>query len=991
MKKRLLCMLLCAVMLVGIVPAGTLTVFAQDEPAITGKAASFDDGGLAATGAYIGGSASDDPDAYKTNDEIAGELLAETGGDTVLVGVGAEYDPAATGDDSYAGDYPDPENPYIANDFGGLRKVFVKDRENLAPEDKICYIKLGRDIFYEAESYTIHNGNTVTHVEQSIALTTHFTEVHLDLAGYTLCVETGFEPYFIGSGYGYIYISDSGRYDPVSNKWVQGSLIYRNNNSGRKNAWTRVLHGGVVVESGYIYNSSVPVDGVVDYVYYGSGLEMYGGTFVGPAPIRIACSSSNKIDGGTLMVTGDTGVRIGMDEFTINYLTHYKQHWEYYMKYVSFPKIKDLVIINSSKNETIDAFNISFPKEDRDGYGELVIYPHWTQTADMLFETIVDGGTGYTGCYIDGNLPESSYDGLTYDEDRPDIRGHAFKNKYEITPIEIVQDIEINMPRPKSGQPLPYDVYVPNNAAYSVKYNYSYSYINGVSWACDGSPMMVADTPRFISGHKYTILILIILKYTTGSVFTETQYINATVNGARATVQRLAENEVCVKYEFDYTTQGVISSLDVTIPEPSTGKVISYSTSIPSDVNYAVEDYADEVYDCGVAWEYNGADVDPRKVVRFLPGGAYTVWVSLILTDPDWYSFDSVSNMTATLNGHEASVVRFSADNYAVKYTFYMPDRIDNIPVTIATPKAGEYIKNYYLAEAPEGMGYQVTDYNSEYYKHGVAWAAKGNRVIEPDSDERFRLGDQYTVHIDVDIIDTRTNYFEDESSINATVNGRKAQARSYDEYTFSLAYTFTVTSSGKAIYDLVFTIPEPVAGDLITYEAWVPEGAGYKIGEGYSHLEYINGLEWRCENNVLKKDQQYYFEPGKTYKLRIDVDKVSMVFYYGYALEVKGYVNGNKASVFWDSSSGNVDFIDYTFTVPAAAALGDVDGDGIVTIIDATAIQLMLSDESVKGYNATAADADEDGELSILDVTLIQRYLASYTVAHPIGQYITE
>ena len=69
---------------------------------------------------------------------------------------------------------------------------------------------------------------------------------------------------------------------------------------------------------------------------------------------------------------------------------------------------------------------------------------------------------------------------------------------------------------------------------------------------------------------------------------------------------------------------------------------------------------------------------------------------------------------------------------------------------------------------------------------------------------------------------------------------------------------------------------------------------------------------------------------------------------------------------------------------------LGDVDGDGDVTSIDATLIQRylvgirILSDKQIK-----AVDIDGDGVATILDATLIQRCLAGITVKYPINEYV--
>ena len=69
---------------------------------------------------------------------------------------------------------------------------------------------------------------------------------------------------------------------------------------------------------------------------------------------------------------------------------------------------------------------------------------------------------------------------------------------------------------------------------------------------------------------------------------------------------------------------------------------------------------------------------------------------------------------------------------------------------------------------------------------------------------------------------------------------------------------------------------------------------------------------------------------------------------------------------------------------------LGDVDGDGRVTVIDATLIlrstvrRIVLTEDQVK-----AADVDGDGIVTVVDATLVQRYATSVPVVFPIGEYV--
>lgn len=57
----------------------------------------------------------------------------------------------------------------------------------------------------------------------------------------------------------------------------------------------------------------------------------------------------------------------------------------------------------------------------------------------------------------------------------------------------------------------------------------------------------------------------------------------------------------------------------------------------------------------------------------------------------------------------------------------------------------------------------------------------------------------------------------------------------------------------------------------------------------------------------------------------------------------------------------------------------GDYDGDGEITIMDATRAQRIIAelDERPDDTFLTGVDADRDGELTIMDATRIQRVIA--------------
>lgn len=70
---------------------------------------------------------------------------------------------------------------------------------------------------------------------------------------------------------------------------------------------------------------------------------------------------------------------------------------------------------------------------------------------------------------------------------------------------------------------------------------------------------------------------------------------------------------------------------------------------------------------------------------------------------------------------------------------------------------------------------------------------------------------------------------------------------------------------------------------------------------------------------------------------------------------------------------------------------LGDADGDGEVSILDATAIQRKDVLLSVAYFDDAAADVDGDGDVTILDATFIQRFLAGLPCPAGIGEAIQQ
>ena len=110
------------------------------------------------------------------------------------------------------------------------------------------------------------------------------------------------------------------------------------------------------------------------------------------------------------------------------------------------------------------------------------------------------------------------------------------------------------------------------------------------------------------------------------------------------------------------------------------------------------------------------------------------------------------------------------------------------------------------------------------------------------------------------------------------------------------------------------------------------------------------------------------------------ECDRLSDIFYSGKQSE-------------WDEidvkvSNGILMSAKLHFDTDESDILGDVDGDGTVTIIDATYIQRKLASIPIPfEMNDSIADTDGDGSVTIIDATYIQRWLASLKSNDNIGK----
>jgi len=173
-------------------------------------------------------------------------------------------------------------------------------------------------------------------------------------------------------------------------------------------------------------------------------------------------------------------------------------------------------------------------------------------------------------------------------------------------------------------------------------------------------------------------------------------------------------------------------------------------------------------------------------------------------------------------------------------------------------------------------------------------------------------------------------------------------------------------------ITDLSVEVDEPVAG-LDAEIAFLNNTEGCVVKD-MCWYDITGG-----ERVALKQTDA--FEGGHTYQVELRFEAKD-----GYYMNtdndgninVNATINGKPAEVLLASSDKVAGFT-LDFTVPEdEPKLGDVDGDTVISVLDATLIQrslakqAVLTDEQIK-----RADTFKDSEISVMDATNIQRLLA--------------
>lgn len=382
--------------------------------------------------------------------------------------------------------------------------------------------------------------------------------------------------------------------------------------------------------------------------------------------------------------------------------------------------------------------------------------------------------------------------------------------------------------------------------------------------------------------------------------------------------------------------------------------------------------------------------------------GEYSVVTGWDINDGETFGYDGTYTLTATFTANDGFVFE--------DVTSYDLTGVGegSVPYTTTTDYVdGNFVVKYIFTTGSEPIPvpedtYTVVGDEAEVY--GVVWDpnAEDNDMTFNDQDgtftKSFTVDKAYNV-IQLKVVKNRTEYLGDP-------NG--------DNLMFGL--------TGPGTFTVIFTPGDPevadshtieIVGDIVSSVAFNYSEV-YAVGNGED--TYLNGASWdpgyiaNLMTEVEKDVWEITFEDvadGFERQIKFALDG-SWTYNFGLSnAEGAEFIPNVVQEAGWDGSNitfdtddlcditarldlRNFDFASktgatYTITITykgededAIGIIGDVNGDGQVTIDDATLIQrrgveLVTFDETQEAL----ADVNGDGRISILDVTCIQKYLA--------------
>ncbi len=292
-----------------------------------------------------------------------------------------------------------------------------------------------------------------------------------------------------------------------------------------------------------------------------------------------------------------------------------------------------------------------------------------------------------------------------------------------------------------------------------------------------------------------------------------------------------------------------------------------------------------------------------------------------------------------------------------------------DVPVTITkSPVKSIAIEPISVIEGTQG--YIGSDYNEETDEYDLAYF-----YYEPEDVM------EYTITWDDDSITSGSGRYVEYKGQDYWISVQTDQ--SYEnQWTQGNTYTMTASLMGVSVDVPVTITKSPVKSIAIEPISITEDTCGftdyayneltddYDLAYFYYEPEYIMEytITWD-DGSVTNGNERYVEYKGQDYWISVQTDQ-------SYENQ---WTQGNTYTMTVSLMGVSVDVpVTITKEMPEDTKLGDVDGNGKVTILDATEIQRHLAELTViDDERLKYADTDKNGKVTIMDATQIQRFLA--------------
>lgn len=314
-------------------------------------------------------------------------------------------------------------------------------------------------------------------------------------------------------------------------------------------------------------------------------------------------------------------------------------------------------------------------------------------------------------------------------------------------------------------------------------------------------------------------------------------------------ISGIAAGSVLVAYiPQEKLPDDIVSQVEITVAEPEIGVKFADTADIPSGADYAVDK---------VSW-YRGETLDTSG--EFAAGEQYTV--SVTLSPEKYFAFDGTT--TAKVNGHNAVIRDFTANELVVEYTF------DKLPEDIWGFVDGELAGEHPVISVPDGeiipgevmrkikdsgrevelnygdYSWIITDFDADYTAKPIDLRIM--RVAESNWAEAVKTASGHLYKMQISIQHSGDFGFTALLKLNLS-DGKPANPGTYYANLYQLSgnqlkwsvYSDLAEESGKYIAKLEFTH----ASDwLVTIDSEINPGSGNDGGSTGGFGNRVNGIK---------------------------------------------------------------------------------------------------------------------------------------------------